>query len=222
MYISQADIPTMKRIYIFSGLGADERVFKYLNFPGYEPIFIRWLQPIKGESIEHYSKRLTEQITTSKPILIGLSFGGIIATEVSKVIDTEKIILMASAKTKKEIPYYYRWPGFLNLHKLLPTFLMKKPGVVSNWFFGIQSKEEKKLLSDIMSDTDPKFLKWAINQIVKWRNLTKAENIKHIHGTSDRILPYRFVHADFTIHNGGHFMTVNKSAELNKVLEGLL
>ncbi len=99
---------------------------------------------------------------------------------------------------------------------------MKKPGVVSNWFFGVQTKEEKKLLSDIMSDTDPKFLKWAINQIVNWRNLTLAENVKHIHGTSDRILPYCFVHADFPLHNGGHFMTVNKSEELNKLLKALL
>ena len=85
----------MKRIYVFSGLGADERVFKYLDFPGYEPVFIRWLQPTKEEAIEHYSKRLTEQIGTSRPVLIGLSFGGIIAIEVAKVIDTEKIILIA-------------------------------------------------------------------------------------------------------------------------------
>jgi hypothetical protein len=31
------------------------------------------------------------------------------AVEVSKQIDAEKVILIASAKTKKEIPFYYRF-----------------------------------------------------------------------------------------------------------------
>src|SRR5436190_18262313 len=123
----------MKQIFIFSGLGADERVFKYLEFPGCKTTFIKWAVPIENETLQEYAKRLTEQITLEKPVLIGLSFGGIVATEVSKLIDTEKLILIASAKTFKEIPFYFRIAGKLNLHKLLPANSLKQQSVVSNW-----------------------------------------------------------------------------------------
>jgi pimeloyl-ACP methyl ester carboxylesterase len=95
-----------KELYIFSGLGADERVFQQLDFSGFSTTFIKWIVPQDTETIENYATRLLDQITTTKPTLIGLSFGGLIAVEVAKQIDTEKVILIASAKTKNEIPFY--------------------------------------------------------------------------------------------------------------------
>ncbi len=89
-------------IYIFSGLGADERAFQRLDFSGYSINFIKWVLPNVKDTIESYATRLLEQIKTKKPILIGLSFGGIMAIEIAKQIETEKVILIASAKTKNE------------------------------------------------------------------------------------------------------------------------
>lgn len=212
----------MKRIYIFSGLGADERVFQYLDFSGFAVTFIRWLQPLQSETIEQYAKRLTQQITAIRPVLIGLSFGGIMATEVAKLIDIEKVVLIASAKTRQEIPFYYRLAGQLRLHKLLPTSLLKQPNVLSNWFFGAHSREDKKMLAAILRDTDGQFLRWAIDKIVNWKNRISHPNLTHIHGTADRILPFRFVVCDFKIDGGGHFMTVNKAQELTQVIRALL
>jgi len=212
----------MRHIYIFSGLGADERVFKYLDFSGFDTTFIRWTQPADNEPIELYAKRLTEQIKTSRPVLIGLSFGGIMTVEVAKLIDTEKIILIASAKTQQEIPFYYQLAGHLKIHKLLPIKLMKRPNVFSNWFFGTTNKQDRKMLADILHDTDEKFLKWAIGKIVSWTNQAQHKNLKHIHGTSDRILPIRFVDCDLKVIGGGHFMTVNKSGELSQKIKSLL
>jgi pimeloyl-ACP methyl ester carboxylesterase len=80
---------SLKDIYCISGLGADERVFQKLKFQGYQPIHIKWLEPEAGENIANYTQRLTTQIKAEKPILIGLSFGGIIAVEMSKQIAIE-------------------------------------------------------------------------------------------------------------------------------------
>lgn len=212
----------MENLYIFSGLGADKRVFNYLDFSKYNTTFIDWTNPIRDESIEDYAKRLSKQITSEKPILIGLSFGGIMAIEVGKIIESRQIILIASAKNKSEIPFYYRFAGFLNLHKIIPIKLMKKSNFLSFWFFGITSNENKILLAEILNDTDETFLKWAINKIVKWQNTFVHKNLKHIHGTADRILPIRFVKSDVKIVDGGHFMTIDKFDELNIVLENLI
>ncbi len=212
----------MKKIYILSGLGADKRVFKFIDFTGYDIIFIEWILPENNETIENYAFRLTAQIKTEKPILIGLSFGGIMATEIAKHIKTEKIILIASAKTKKEIPFYYKIIGFFKLNKFLPTNVLKKPNFISNWFFGITTQNDKKLLAEILCDTNAIFLTWAIDKIINWKNTIQHENIKHIHGTSDRILPIKFVNADIKILKGGHFMTINKPKELTQTIKNEL
>lgn len=211
-----------KELYIFSGLGADERVFQNLDFSDFSTTFIKWIIPHEDEAIENYATRLLDQISTTKPTLIGLSFGGIMAIEVAKQIDTKKVIVIASAKTKNEIPFYYRFAGKLGLHKLLPIRLLKSSNFITNWFFGTSSEFDKLLLKQILKDTDPTFLKWAIGKIVLWKNLSPPKNIFHIHGTSDRILPLIFVKSNFKVKNGGHLMTLNQEKELNQILRSQL
>lgn len=214
----------MDIIYLLGGLGTDERVFKDIDLSGFRTKFIHWIPPIACESIEGYCKRLSRQINTPDPVLIGLSFGGMVAVEIAKLIDTEKVILIASAKTKYEIPFYYRFAGALRLHKLVPVAFLKRPTIFGNWFFGTEGREDKKLLANILRDTNPAFLNWAVDVIVRWKNETfpLSGKLTHIHGTKDRVLPYRFVKPDITIVNGGHFMTVNKAKEITKVLRVLL
>lgn len=211
-----------KELYIFSGLGADESVFQRLDFSGYSTTFIQWIAPIDSETIENYAARLLEQITTTNPTLIGLSFGGLMAVEVAKLIDTEKVLIIASAKTKEEIPFYYRLAGKIGLHKLLPTSLLKSSNFITDWFFGVRSTFDKKVLKEVLHNTDSTFLKWAIDNVVRWKNQTPTNNLFHIHGTHDRILPLTFVKCNLTIENGGHLMTLNKADELNQTLQQLL
>ena len=205
-------------IYIISGLGADERVFQKLDFRGLTVTYINWIIPLQKETIESYAKRLLSQIETLNPTLIGLSFGGLIAIEIAKQIETKKVILIASAKTRKEIPFYFRIAGQINIHKFIPTKVFKKSNFLTNWFFGVKSSFDKELLKVILKDTNPIFMKWAIDKVVCWTNQTSLNNIIHIHGTADRIFPIEFVNFNFKVINGGHFMTLNKYEELSKLL----
>lgn len=208
----------MDKIYIFSGLGADYRAFKNINF-GRLPIeHIKWISPLKDESIENYALRISDKITTDNSILIGLSFGGMMLMEIAKIKKSKKIILIASAKTKNEIPQLYRILGKLKLHKIIPTQILKTTNSLMFWLFGISKKEDKQLLKNIISDTDIDFLKWAINEIVNWKNTQIPNNAIHIHGTKDRIIPLTNATYDYEIQNGGHLMTLNKSKEIEAIL----
>ena len=209
----------MNKIYIFSGLGVDKRVFEKIDFGNLNHEFIDWIEPLKNESLSEYSKRVSKKINTEKPILIGLSFGGIVATEISKIIETEKVILIASAKTKNELPLLYRLAGKFKLNKLIPASILKQQNFLTNWFFGVNSKEDKILLGRILTETNSKFLKWAINEIANWKNIQKPKNYIHIHGSNDKIIPIKNVKVNFTIENGGHFMTVNKPNEIEKIIK---
>lgn len=206
----------MKEIFLLSGLGADKRVFEFLDLSDFKVNHVDWIEPTDNETIQSYAQRLLKQITTDRPIIIGVSFGGIMTIEIGKLIQTDKLILISSAKTKNDIPIYYRVIGHLGLNKLIPTWVLKSVNPLTYWFFGTKTKKQKDLLKTILKETNNKFLKWAIDKIVNWDNWTELKNVTTIHGTADRILPLKT--ADFKIINGGHLMIFDKADQLNGVL----
>lgn len=209
-----------KELYLLSGLGADRRVFDFLDLHGFKLIHIDWIKPLEDEKIESYTRRLLQQIKTSRPTMIGVSFGGIIAIEMAKHIETDKLILISSVKTKADIPYRHRLAGNLQLNKLIPAPLYRKANFVVYWLFGVKKKEEKELLKAIMDDADDDFVDWATNSIVTWDNEQQLPNIITIHGTSDRIFPFR--EADYKVNDGGHLMVVSKADEVSRILRTIL
>lgn len=209
-------------IYIFSGLGADERVFRNMSFGNWHPIFIHWETPEPGESLEAYAAKLLPQIKNTDPVLLGLSFGGIIAQEVSALMPVRQLILLASISSGEELPWYYRLAGKLGLHRRIPAAWLKHYNPFSAWFFGADTREQRLLLRQILQDTDTGFLAWAISRILAWQAKAQPAGLVRIHGSKDRILPLRFVSCDIGIRGGGHFMTLDKAAELSCLLEQIL
>ncbi|MFZ1026949.1 MAG: alpha/beta hydrolase [Limnoraphis robusta] len=213
---------SLKDIYFISGLGADRRVFKRLKVEGYKPVYVNWLEPKKGESIEDYAQRLTSQIKSDHPILVGLSFGGIVAVEIAKQIKVEKVILVSSTKTQSEIPPYFKVFRGFPIHRIFPfKSLFWALYWILFWFFSIETVEERRLLRAILRDTDAGFLKWAIHKVVTWKNKTIPDNLYQIHGLNDRIFPKRFIDANCW-KEGGHFMILNKAVEISKLLEEII
>ncbi|PKA14323.1 alpha/beta hydrolase [Leptospira haakeii] len=213
----------MKNIYLISGLGADERVFRNIDFYGENPKHIRWIDPYIDESLESYSKRLLNQIDSKNElILIGVSFGGIIASEIAKHVPAKKIIVISSIKDSSEIPFIYRIINFLGLMNLIPSYLLKLYNPILAYFFGISSLEDKELLKSFLSKTDGKFIKWALKSILMWNNENYPSNLVHIHGSDDRLFPRKLIGQVAMIAGGGHFMILNKAEEISVKLREIL
>jgi len=210
------------KCYLLSGLGADGTVFQYLDFEGVEVEYMEWLPPLPKETLPAYAKRMTQKITTPHPILVGLSFGGMVAMEIAKQIPVKKVILISSAKERKELPWFYRFSAKLKLQKILPYTLIKRTNGFTYWLFGATSAHEKALLKEIFRKTPTTFLKWAINAILTWKNTEIYTHILHIHGDKDRILPYRNVKDTLCITGGGHSMIVNKAHEIAPLINKFL
>ena len=211
-----------EKCYLLSGLGTDGTVFQYLDFEGVEVEYMEWLPPLPKETLPAYAKRMTQKITTPHPILVGLSFGGIVALEIAKQVPVKKVILISSAKERKELPWFYRFSAKLKLQKILPYTLIKRTNGFTYWLFGATSAHEKALLKEIFRKTPTTFLKWAINAILTWKNTEIYAHILHIHGDKDRILPYKNVKDTFRITGGGHSMIVNKAHEINPLINKFL
>ena len=214
-----------QKIFIFSGLGADHRVFHKMNFQSFEPVYIHWLEPLHKETIEAYALRISAQITEPTPFVIGISFGGMMAIEVSKFLPFQKLILIASAKTKYELPILYRVLGILKVPLFFPMQWLKKSNFLSYFVFGVSSKEDRKILDAIYNDTSSNYLRWALhvictwqNEMVSWNCIPNSENFIHIHGTNDRILYYSNIKNAIPIPNGGHLLPLTETQKLEELI----
>lgn len=208
-------------LYFLSGLGADSRAFKYLTFPqNVEPVFIEWLAPARNETLQEYAKRISEKLDTTRPfMLIGLSFGGILATEIIEFVSPVKTILMSSASRRQELPFYYRFAGALRLDRLVPAKALNKSHALTNWLFGLTEKMDKELLHEILRTTDTAFSKWAVGEILRWKRTASPPNIIRIHGDKDRILPIINFNPSHLVKDGGHFMVVSKAVEISAIIK---
>jgi len=211
--------------YFISGLGADKRIFSKLKLDEkINIIHIDWITPNKNESLVSYAQRLCSVIDLSQPFgLVGVSFGGMIAVEIAKLLNPTTTIIISSTMLSAHLPALYRFAGKLGLLKFIPAGLLKSSNkLTQNHYFGTRSNSEKTLLSKIIKDTDPYFLKWAIGSILSWENKIKPKNIYHIHGTDDKILYSKIAQPDFVIQNGTHFMVYQNAQEVSGIINRVI
>lgn len=212
----------MKTIYFISGLGADERVFQYLQLNGVNTKYIHWEIPQKRESLRDYSRRLIPQIDLSgEVILVGVSFGGMVAQEISKIIPVHKVIILSSIKNIHEFDWQLKLVRALSLYRLVPSRILKWSNLLTgNYYFGTKTKAESDLLKLIIRDTDRLFMKWAIREIMRWNHDgLPNHDLVHIHGDNDRIFPIKNIVNTIRIKGGGHFMIVNRADEISAIIE---
>jgi len=201
------------KLYMIGGLGADERVFKFLKL-NFETQIIKWIEPKPKEKLKEYSNRLLNQINQDEEFgILGVSFGGIVAIEISKLIKPKKLILISSVETSKQLPRTYIVFGKTQILKLIPNQLIKPPKPLLGFLFGA---EDKQLLKQIINDTKPEFIRWALNSIINWSNKETPIKAIRIHGTKDRLIPLKGKATE--VNDGGHFMIVDKAEEISKLV----
>ncbi|MBL1278736.1 MAG: alpha/beta hydrolase [Fluviicola sp.] len=204
------------KIYAISGLGADRRAFHKLKLD-MPIIHIEWIEPLKNESITKFAKRLSAKIDTKEDfIIMGVSFGGMIATEISAQLQPKLTILISSAETKHELRPFFRFIGKTGLLKILPASFFNPPKRIAKYLFGTSNTE---LLYQILDDTNLSFAKWAVNQLVKWDRTEKLEGeALKISGEKDKLIPSKGFSNSILIKDGEHFMIVDKAEEINEVI----
>lgn len=207
------------KIYAISGLGADKRVFQYLTLD-YTIITIDWIEPLKNEPIHEYAKRLSAIINTNEPyILMGVSFGELIAVELSKILNPKLTILISSAETKDELKTSYRLFGKTKIGNILPKGLFNPPKRLAKYVFGAKNHT---LLNQILDDTDLYFAKWATNQLTKWNNTTRVKNCFKISGENDKLIRPSKTTNTTIVKDGEHFMLVDKANEVSETINKLV
>jgi pimeloyl-ACP methyl ester carboxylesterase len=212
----------MRKVYFISGLGADSRSFGFLDLSFCEPHFVKWVQPSIHETLASYAEKLFAFINDEEAAIVGLSFGGMLATEIAKKHPGTKVIIIASTKTHLEIPFYLRFWRHFPLYRLHSPTTKKYSGQFVLSVLGTKGIQQRQVQQQILNDSDPAFTRWAIHAILHWHNKDIPGNVIHIHGTADRLLPFKYVKADHVIQNGEHVMIMDKAEEVSELLKKLI
>ncbi|MBN4062120.1 alpha/beta hydrolase [Bacteroidales bacterium AH-315-I05] len=206
-------------LYLIPGTGGDHRLFKNLQIENCETSHIElWLFE-KGETLPEYAQRLSAQIDTTQPYSIaGVSLGGMVAVEMAKFIQPEKVFLISSAKTKSELPLGYQLQKHIPIYKLFSGNFYKKITNFGRAIWEPECKPENELCNQMVNDKHPDFIPRAIDAIVNWKNETVPENVIHIHGDNDHTLPFHRINNPIRIKNGSHMMVLIHAHEISEMI----
>ena len=207
------------KIYLLSGLGADERLFKNLRpIAGYEFVPLAYPKPGKCKTLAEYAALLVKKYKFKAPFMIGgVSIGGMLAQEVAQIVRPEKLILISTIRFRNEFPPFLRMVdnGFTR-RLLVKSFLEVIAGFGDK--FTHKSPEGRALFYDMLHASDPDFLKFGAGATLAWQPPHISVPFVRFHGSADKVFPISRIKGCIEIKNGGHFMIYEKGDQISEIL----
>ncbi|AXG75129.1 alpha/beta hydrolase [Flavobacterium arcticum] len=212
-------------VYFMPGLAASPVIFENIKLPEdkFEMFFLEWLLPEAQESLSHYAKRISKNIVHKNPVLIGVSFGGVLVQEIAEVIPTRKVIIVSSVKCNAEFPRRMRFAKLVRAYNVFPTALMERVDWLARFAKGNSFIAKRlRLYEKFLSVRDKKYLDWAFRTIILWDRVAPNDNVVHIHGTADGVFPPQYLKDYIPLQNGTHIMIINKVKWFNENLPKII
>jgi len=210
------------KIYCVTGLGNDKRIFDNLiPLLDHKDIYVlEHLEPIDNESICDYAKRLILNVNFEEnSIIIGMSLGGMISVELSKLIKFRKVFLISTVKHPNEFPWQIQILKRLPIDKIkIPSWFIKKGVKTIMWLYNTTNYLGREHISNQVNDALDRHIEWAQLAATKWDNRLIPDNYVHIHGTKDEIFPSRNVRASHFIQNANHYMIMDRANDVAHII----
>jgi alpha/beta superfamily hydrolase len=188
----------------------------------FEIHLLEWEIPFDGESLPDYAKRITQNIKHQNPVLIGVSFGGILVQEMAKHITARKVIIISSVKSNTEFPRRMKIAKTTKAYKLIPMRLILNVENLAKFSFGEKINKRLKLYEKFLSVRDIRYLDWAVEQVVLWDRTKIDESVIHIHGDQDEVFSIKYIANCRVVKGGTHIMILNKFKWLNENLPKII
>ncbi|MFV8370173.1 alpha/beta fold hydrolase [Flavobacterium sp. LB2R40] len=211
-------------VYLMPGLASSSAIFERIVLP--EAVFqihlLEWEIPLDDESLMNYAERISSKIKHENPVLIGVSFGGILVQEMAKYVKARKVIIISSVKCNAEFPRRLKIAKTTKAYKLIPMSLFANIESLAKFSFGEKVNQRLKLYEKFLSVRDIRYLNWAVEQVILWDRNVIDEEVIHIHGDADDVFPIKYIKNSIVVKGGTHIMILNKYKWLNENLPSLI
>lgn len=211
-------------VYFMPGLAASSLIFERIELPEaiFETHLLDWELPLTNETLKAYAERIAKLVTHPDPVLIGVSFGGVLVQEMAQFLKVRKLIIISSVKTNEEVPVTMKFAKTTKAYKLVPTSWFQNVELIAKFSFGEAIQRRLKLYEKYLSMREKVYLDWAIEQMLLWDRTLPDENVIHIHGTMDEVFPVKNIKKYIPVEGGTHIMILSKSKWLNENLPKII
>jgi pimeloyl-ACP methyl ester carboxylesterase len=137
----------------------------------------------------------------------GSSLGGIVAIEIARILKSERIILIGSARERKEINHF-----LLNLTPLSQ--------VTPFGFFQIVAGKTTGPLGRMFAGNASRFLREACRGLATWSGMGDLRvDVLRMHGSRDHVI--RCPKEGFIIPGAGHFVAMTHAPECVEIVKSM-
>lgn len=211
-------------VYFMPGLAASSLIFERISLDKekFEMFFLEWEIPQENETLVAYANRVSRKILHPNPVLIGVSFGGILVQEIASFVNARKVIIISSVKCNAEFPVRMKIAKTTKAYKLIPTKLLQNIENLAKFSFGGIINQRIELYKKFLTIRDKSYLEWAIKQVILWDRLEIDPKIVHIHGDQDDVFPIKNIKNCIIVKGASHIMILNKYKWLNENLPKII
>jgi len=227
-YIDDPIIKSMSyekvHVYFVPGLAAGKEIFRNIALPNshYEIHILEWLIPEKKETLANYSSRMALGVSHSNAVLVGVSFGGVVAQEMNAYLNLKKLIIISSVKSNNEFPKRFTIAKKTFAYKLVPTRLILSSDDLTKFALGRKTFKRLKLYQEFLNVRDKRYLDWAIENLINWNRTKEIDGIYHLHGDKDVVFPIKNIRNAILIEGGTHIMLLNRGSEISRRLVDII
>ena len=141
-------------IYFVPGLAAGPEIFEHLELDPekYSFHYLKWIRPLAlEEDIDNYACRMSDEVKEKNPVLVGVSFGGIMVQEMAKFVNPRKVIIISSVKNQEELPKKFKLAKFTKVYKFFPTKVITNFEEYAQYFLGKSLKKKAEIYKKYLS-----------------------------------------------------------------------
>ena len=211
-------------VYFMPGLAANSSIFEriVLDEAVFETVLLEWEMPLEKETLQDYAKRMVSKVIHPSPVLIGVSFGGILVQEMAKFVEARKVIIISSVKSNLEFPTSFKVAKTTKAYKLIPMSLLANVESLLKFSFGSKINQRISLYKKFLSVRDIRYLDWAVEQIMLWDRIVMDKSVFHIHGDADDVFPIKNIQNCIVVKGGTHIMIWSKFKWFNEKLPKII
>lgn len=169
--------------------------------------------PFEAESLPGYAARMADKIPDANCIIAGVSFGGMVALEMSRIVQPRVCVLISSLRSPSQLPPWLRmWRLLAGRHcAVVLNAVGQTAATVPRRVRTRSTTRVVKLAGDAGG-----WHRWATSAVLGWRPVSESPGVPviQIHGDADRTFPIRYVTPDYVVPGGGHVLPMTHPGEL--------
>jgi pimeloyl-ACP methyl ester carboxylesterase len=198
-------------IYLIPGMTADFPVYSRILRLLPNAIVAEYISPESNETLVGYASRMASRIPANS-FVAGVSFGGIVALEIARVLRPQGCILISSICKPAELPPWFRvWRalGGRRSNAFLETI-----GTAASMVSRFACTSSTIRVSEL-AGAGGQWHRWATASVLDWQpDLEfKACPLLQIHGSADSTFPIRYINPDLTVAGGRHALPISHPKE---------